>query len=285
MIAIIGILVALLLPAVNSARAAARRMQCFNNQKQLGLTLHNFHDTKRQLPTIELDWEQVPGNMRNEWSWRTNLMPFIERQNVYDQIDFNVNYTDFLDSRTNSVGNLDLGEFACPSDPISSTHYLWRQQSVITPLTNYMASAGTYLNQGPVIYRAQYDGVFVTNNKGRARLNRQSGRHGRLDIAFKHISDGLSATFAIGERGLNKNPYWGWTFAPTYHTDAYLDSRIGLTAGTADGDHDEHYWSYHPGGAVFVFCDGHVELLSYEMDAEAFVRLGSRDDGQVIESL
>ncbi len=281
-IAIIGILVALILPAVQSARAAARRVQCLNNLRQIGLALHNYHDSHGQLPRIELDWEQLPGNQVNEWSWRTDILPFLERQATYDLFDFDQNYIRFFKRNRppgSEIGQTLVPDYSCPDDPLSKTIYLWRLNNINTPLTNYFANAGTLQ-----VNRPQYDGIFVTNNKGRAPKNTNTGKNGRTWIAFRHITDGLTSTIAVGERGLADNRYWGWTYAPTYHTDAYLDSRIGLTPGNDDRSHNEHYWSYHPGGALFLMADDRVQLLSYEMDAQIFQAMSSRLDGNTVDA-
>src|SRR5437879_2361657 len=79
-IAIIGVLVALLLPAVQAAREAARRMQCQNNLKQMGLALHNFHDTNQRLPPC------AQSNTANRWGWQVAILPFIEQGNLFQQL-------------------------------------------------------------------------------------------------------------------------------------------------------------------------------------------------------
>jgi prepilin-type N-terminal cleavage/methylation domain-containing protein/prepilin-type processing-associated H-X9-DG protein len=285
-IAIIGVLVSLLLPAVQAARAAARRTQCMNNLRQVGLAIYNFHDVNRALPQIELDWKQIPGsNFVNEWSWRTNLLPFMEMQSRFDQFDFDQNYQTFFRAHKD-LGQLPVPDYSCPSDPRSRGIYIWTAVGgMTTPLCNYFGSAGTvddsYNNNSPRRYR--YDGMFVTNNKGRASRNRQSGRRGRTEIGLKHVTDGMSKTIAVGERGLPNSDFWGWTYAPTYRHDAYLDTEIGLVPGdpTEDVLSVNQYWSYHPGGAMFLMGDGGVRLLSYEIEITELDRLASRDDGEL----
>ncbi|MBC8355828.1 MAG: DUF1559 domain-containing protein [Planctomycetes bacterium] len=119
-----GVLVALLLPAVQAAREAARRMQCSNNLKQVAIAMHNYHDTYNSLPpayTVDAD-----GNKLH--SWRTLLLPFIEQAALYDQID--------LDKPWDAPENLHLTEiviptYTCPSDP-----------DMTMPYTNYMVIVG-----------------------------------------------------------------------------------------------------------------------------------------------
>ena len=282
-IAIIGVLVSLLLPAVQAARAAARRTQCMNNLRQIGLALYSFHDVNQALPQIEVDWEQIRGpNFNNEWSWRTNLLPFMEMQARFDEIDFNVNYTQFFSARRD-LGQILVPDYACPSDPRSKQTYTWRSVGrMMTPLTNYFGSAGTVDESYSGNRRFRYDGMFVTNNKGRATKNRNQGRRGRLEIGMKHVTDGMSKTIAIGERGLPEDLFWGWTYAPTYRHDSHLDTEVGLVPGDPAVDESiNHYWSYHPGGAMFLMGDGGVTLLSYEIEINELERLASRDDGEL----
>lgn len=113
-----GILVALLLPAVQAAREAARRMQCGNNLKQIGLALHNYHDTYKSFPpayTVDADGKPLH-------SWRTLLLPFLDQQALYSQIDLNEPW----DSPKNQlVQNVDVAVFRCPSEmPGSGCSYL-----------------------------------------------------------------------------------------------------------------------------------------------------------------
>ena len=133
--------------------------------------------------------------------------------------------------------------------------------------------------------RQNFDGFFVTNNKGREPKNIHDGPHGLTKLKFKHIKDGLSKTIAIGERGISQDPYWGWAFGPTLRTDAYLDTREGFFPGEPNGQHEGHFWSYHAGGSVFLLGDGHVDFLSYDIDTGTFEALNSRDDGLVIDNL
>jgi prepilin-type N-terminal cleavage/methylation domain-containing protein/prepilin-type processing-associated H-X9-DG protein len=281
-IAIIAILVSLLLPAVNAARESARRTQCINRLRQIGLAVHNHHGATGELPTIEYDWEIFPGNSVNEYSWRISLMPYMELQSLHDEFDFDVNFYQFMrrsQRRGTGVGNDVVTDFTCPSDPTAANVYWFASSNFNTPLTNYFACNGTRISTGPPAQRTKWDGFFVTNNKGQAPRNTHESSRGLLQISFKHIKDGLSKTIAVGERGLATDAYWGWTFGPSNRRDAFLDGLIGLLPGKPDRNHEDHFWSFHPGGAIFLYGDGHVEFLSYETDATEFDSLLSRDNG------
>jgi prepilin-type processing-associated H-X9-DG protein len=123
-----GILVALLLPAVQAAREAARRMQCSNNMKQIGIALHNYHDTYKTFPSVFIpDADGKPMH-----SWRVALLPFVGRQDIFQQYDFNKPW----DSPENqALSGLKVHAYSCPSDP----------QHEMSTTTSYMAVAGTGL--------------------------------------------------------------------------------------------------------------------------------------------
>ncbi len=117
-IAIIGILVALLLPAVQAAREAARRMSCGNNLKQIGLALHNYHDTYKSFPPARV--RCAPGRTTNCWttsniSWEARILPFMEQQPLHDQIDYH-RYPGWSGVNT-QVMNKVVPSYLCPSDP------------------------------------------------------------------------------------------------------------------------------------------------------------------------
>jgi len=126
-IAIIAILIALLLPAVQQAREAARRSQCKNNMKQIGLALHNYHGTHRIFPSIRmLDLKQYAGSCTAGWqrpggfSWRVMLLPFLDQGTIYNQINWDDHLIGTSCGGTNSFAVADktvLPAFLCPSDP------------------------------------------------------------------------------------------------------------------------------------------------------------------------
>ncbi len=123
-----GILVALLLPAVQAAREAARRMQCSNNMKQIGLALHNYHDTYKSFPSVFIpDADGKPMH-----SWRVALLPYIESSPLYDQYDFNKPWNS---PENQALSRVRMAFYSCPSDPKSQT----------ATTTSYMAVAGAGL--------------------------------------------------------------------------------------------------------------------------------------------
>src|SRR3954469_1594045 len=134
-IAIIGVLVALLLPAVQAAREAARRMQCTNNLRQLGLALHNYHDVNLTFP---LNYRPVAGGT---YSWMQAILPYIEQQNLYSQIT--IGGTVALANNT-MVANTPIKTFRCPSDGLNQNGMMTGASDGggTKAITNYKANCG-----------------------------------------------------------------------------------------------------------------------------------------------
>jgi len=180
-IAIIAILVALLLPAVQQAREAARRTQCKNNLKQLGIALHNYHDTFNCFPPAHIRTQSaIPANnVLTGWrgfSLHAMLLPYIEQTALYTSLDFN----SYFDAPQSTVGRRQrLPAFLCPSDTPMST--------AETGNNSYPGSMGT--NLGQYVNQAFRNGVF------------------RFDVVtrMRDINDGTSNSVALGEQLIGDN--------------------------------------------------------------------------------
>ena len=173
-IAIIAILIGLLLPAVQKVREAAARMKCSNNLKQLGLALHNHHDTKGGLP---------PGKDKNGFSGVAYILPYMEQQNVYNLINFGVKESNAANDAARAAN---IGTLLCPSDPVSTVP----AGPPVTAGTNYR------LNQG---YNLLYSGI----PSGSANANMPPADGPFWDnsaVRFTDITDGTSNTAAMSEK-------------------------------------------------------------------------------------
>ncbi|MEX0793188.1 MAG: DUF1559 domain-containing protein [Pirellulaceae bacterium] len=276
-IAIIGVLVALLLPAVQQAREAARRMQCSNNLKQLGLALHNYHDTHLAFPGIS--HKCAPAVVGTEgthahWTWGTQILPFMEQGATYDVLTSANDYMHdaIADAARLAVLKTPLSAFRCPSDPgpdLNSKYLCVDQQ---TALSNYIGN-----NDAQEVTRAANTGVFVagdTVTPGQSILKRR----------MSDITDGTSNTIAIGERAWSLGGVElgaGLIYGMSGNSDLRLASDYNhgfisvvgagkppinwnLTCGSTCNDVDgrQGFSSLHPGGAQFVFVDGSVRFLS-----------------------
>jgi prepilin-type processing-associated H-X9-DG protein len=280
-IAIIGILIALLLPAVQAAREAARRGQCSNNLKQIGLGLHNYHDTHLCFPPGFID--------RHGWTVNTYLLPFVEQRSLYDQLNTR-NAMDLSNTTTLQLARTVLNGYLCPSSDESD-----RSQSPDITINGYKIGVSNYLG----IMGTQDLRCWVPGSNGLFFHNSA--------VKMRDITDGTSNTFAFSERSAHGNWYGGiWAgttiqqcsgqtnyYCGTQGFEALRNALIvtiqswGLINGTG---YQYGPSSMHPGGCQFLLADGSVRFVSQTIDAanngptnmSTYQKLGSRNDGQVV---
>lgn len=253
-IAIIGVLVSLTLPAVQMARESGRRTQCLNNLKQWGLAVQQYHDTLKQIPT----GITLPG----QWTFRAMLLPYMEGQNTWDRIDFKVPTHCFDASKNAGSENPSDDGFSfyfCPSDPNQKQIYRNYFGADYMP-TQYMGVSGGTPDTAN-------DGAFYVNSK----------------IKFANFEDGLSNTVIMGERGVPNTLFWGWATCGATSYDVYVSMHYGYSKGNPkDSIHLSHFWSYHPGGANFLYADGSVRLIPYQINYKTLVALATRSKGEPV---
>ena len=185
-IAIIGVLLALLLPAVQQAREAARRAQCTNNLKQLALALNNYERTHGAFPMAIID---VPEYVLNSCSYLVPLLPYLEQQPLYNAYNMNLNAT--MPGNT-TVSGVNIGTIQCPSDPDAAVpvtiNSFWDSSDYFSTQHNsYVCNGGTwFVRAWDPVRLAQQNGVFL--------------RFGSIGVAS--ITDGMSNTIGLGERAL-----------------------------------------------------------------------------------
>ncbi len=281
-IAIIGILVAMLLPAVQAAREAARRINCGNNLKQLGLACQSYHDSYHALPIGSL-----PGAAPNQtaspqyWLWRAGLFPYIEENNVYTLISYSTDcfsWSVSLSANNFSASPINkcIAPMICPSDPNSLQ--IWYQAAYGQFSTSsYFGNEGTLEHGSPSppnpTGAPPYNGVIFWGSS----------------VRFADIVDGLSNTLLIGERPAPIDQYWGWTICGYGDGDGTGDGMLtsaGFVQGYANSVNDAdtlHYWSNHSGGAQFVFVDGSVHFLDYAIDANLFNSIATRNGREQVD--
>ena len=238
-ISIIGLLIALLLPAVQSAREAARRAQCVNNLKQIGIALHNYHGAINTFPPGYIDYQNNPNytpdlDMGPGWGWAAMLLPFLEQQPLYNAINFSLGITVVSNpaSASNSTAVLtSLSVFQCPSDGYNPEPCILYDNTFSTPIatvahSNYAAVCGweecfmnaggnpqlLYLNSNdpkdsPITAGDPTDGIYgagvCTCGFGAAGIG-MFYRNSSTRVAS--VIDGLSNTNAIGERCTAHSP-------------------------------------------------------------------------------
>ncbi len=209
-IAIIGILIALLLPAVQAAREAARRSECTNKIKQIGLALHNYVDTNRVFPCASLRIETVSEHWNTQHiGWLARILPYLEQRQIYDQIPWEVFRS--WEAANSAIGNqmymTKLSVFRCPSDPSPN----WASTSWPGP-TNYVACSGSEVSLGKPGSSMTYVGLF-----------RES-----YFPSFASITDGTSNTMAVSECLLG-TPYSCRASCPSYQTTNAGTDGVTLT--------------------------------------------------------
>jgi prepilin-type N-terminal cleavage/methylation domain-containing protein/prepilin-type processing-associated H-X9-DG protein len=297
-IAIIGILVGLLLPAVQKVREAANRMACQNNLKQIGLALHNYHDTYKQFPyctNSEFNSERT--------TWAAHLFPYLEQGAYVPQA---------LGLPNPGVRNVGVPTafqakiYTCPSDghsiDITNTYGMTSYLAVTAPSTE---QADTWNNQP--------QGVFVRRCHWLDSPTRQNMDFNGGATSIASVTDGTSNTLMVGERPplFNETNYgaWGaWSYSE-------FDSVLGIAHDTSlmvaePRDQNgvscprgpqypqppnpngapynwcdvHHFWSRHTGGGNWVFADGSVHFLSYNIGTTVILALATRAGGEVVDS-
>ena len=281
-IAIIAILIALLLPAVQQAREAARRSQCKNNLKQIGLALHNYHDTHNVLP---------PGFLPDHgWLTTTYILPFVDQAPLYNRLNVNGPIA-LANSTILALAQTPMPVYSCPSsaEPNPSQN---ADIPVIANGLTYKLAVSNYLGVSGHRDNRCHNVTPTTAPTGLFYMNSST--------KFRDVIDGLSNTFAFAERttqGVGRGGVWAAVRVdPACGTYAFESIREGTVVtrspwsvinGTAGDDAAPR--SQHEGGAHVLLGDGAVRFVSENIDAASNVtpmstyqKLGSRNDGEVI---
>ena len=318
-IAIIGILVALLLPAVNAARESARRIQCSNNLKQLGLAILMNHDAEGQYPLGIYDNDEFESN---GYSWATRSLNYIEEGAAFDRIrnppllngDDPYDRPDvfriyFSASDRIPGGDAAMAPFKCPSSQlpeiapqINSGFATFAGPTTGYSRTDYKGSRGP--NDRGMFWR-RTEGNRVDQQGWPDAAGRRRTKKAERRVTLRSVKDGTSKTIAIGESAYYQeaSEFPLWIGAPIndesalFKTEEFgcpIASRLpgegqnwtNENTGAALGSiYDDCAFSWHPGGAMFVFADGSVHFLPYEIDLLTYQNLGDRNDGQVIDTV
>ncbi len=297
-IAIIGILVALLLPAVQAAREAARRMQCSNNLKQIGLAMHNYESSKKELPFGS------GYGFTHTGTWLSFILPELEQQNLYNSIDFKKPMFDVVNR---PVLLTPISFLICPSDSLAASKPI---------LKNRMDAGGTGVGSNPAeCFGLWYPGCmgpthpdqcphcpagtspsasnyccqgcnWGTYGSGCGISDMNSvGMFCRCPkgVAFGDVRDGLSNTFMNGET-LPAHCGWNGAYMPNF---TVAPTTIPLNTMISDNGAHTLWWSssgfksFHPGGAHIVMGDASVHFINDSIDFKLYNNLGTRAGGEV----
>jgi prepilin-type N-terminal cleavage/methylation domain-containing protein len=314
-IAIIGVLIALLLPAVQAAREAARRMQCSNNQKQVVLAMHNYHDTQQSFP-----WG-ARGFCFGTWA--IQISPFIEKSQIASEYKWDIPYWE--GTNVTFLTNLVIPAYTCPSDGNNNKsvkearghnyvacmghegiYLLWLESD---HPQNCLIDGSTYNKES--LYRAMFTGSCYPTGLGNNVTNHENLAY-PLTTTFESITDGTSNTIAISEtvQGVSdsSNDYRGaiWrgefcqfttnqapnTMIPDigYSWSATAHARHPLKpSNTSTSDPDGNYMrlsarSWHTGGVNAGLADGAIRFVTDQIDLTIWRAVGSTNGGET-ESL
>lgn len=301
-IAIIGVLIAILLPAVQAAREAARRSSCQNNLKQVGLAMQTYHDVNKSFP---------PGYVANGitamaaatdengsgFAWATFLLPFIEQNSLYQNLNLEGDCRDTNNMAQAAVG---IESMRCPSDIGDKLFEVTAGSNTYNlPTSNYVGILG-YGSATMMAGSPAGPGVLYRNSK----------------VKMADVTDGTSNTICVGERASFHRYVSGAAEVPAHATwyaavpgvvrsAGMMGSMSSMTEGPGSlvlghvgqpammsmmamhhapksTNHIVNFSSYHPTGIHFVSCDGSVHFLSETVDYDTFRQLGQRNDGEVL---
>ena len=280
-ITIIALLIALLLPAVQSAREAARRSQCINNLKQVGLALANYESSQRVLPPGYVSGiDAANADTGPGWGWAAMILPPMEQGSLFNSVNFALP----IAPQTTATYAI-VAAFLCPSDSVKPRWSVYVRDLSGNPTTllglvapsNYV---GVYGTSDPGI---DGDGLFFRNSA----------------VAYRDISDGLSQTLAVGERGhrLGQATWTGSITGAVLFPDdndgigyPRAEDAPGMVLGHAGGRRGpgdpagevNQFYSQHLGGVNFLFADGGVHFLKTTMNYLTWRALATRAGSETI---
>jgi prepilin-type N-terminal cleavage/methylation domain-containing protein len=282
-IAIIAILIALLLPAVQEAREAARRIQCTNNLKQIGVALHSYHSANDVFPIGYVAWPNSNTNVTSPgWGWASALLPYLEQPPLYAAANLALPIEDPTNA---TVRTTSLSIFVCPSDRFTGLFTMTdvnNQPIADTQTNSYAGNFGRDVNIAN--YPSGGNGMFMRN----------------LAFGVKDVTDGTSQTITVGERGslLTRVPWAGainggicriTPGSPSLSTRTKTApveplARADTNGGTSIDlffDPDDFY-SPHPAGLNFLLCDGSIRFIKTSVSSAVYGDLCSRNLGEIV---
>jgi type II secretory pathway pseudopilin PulG len=268
-IAIIGVLISLLLPAVQAAREAARRANCSNNLKQIGIALHVFHDLQKRFPAGSLDTRSFANPPGRQLAWSTFLLPHIEQSAVWSLLDIDEAY----DSAANrAAAAQSLSVFLCPSSG---------DNDVRSGLTTGDVNNNGAWNAVDDLAYADYGGMFGIYDPRPECTSAFPLPAGCMNgvmiydraIAISEIGDGTSHTIAVAEdagRGRHQQGQW------------INGQNIFDQTGPVNHTRNNEIYADHPTGAQALMADGSAHLLANEIDVQVLFALCTRAGNETI---
>ncbi len=281
-IAIVGVLAGLLLPAIQSARGSATRAQCTNHLKQIGIALQAYETAHKAFPPGYKSGFTSDGTDTGPgWGWAAMILPEMEEGAIHRVINFNLP----IEHAANTIRVANIPGFFCPADDVQR---VWQAKSRDasgnpTGLICEVAASNYVAVYGTTEPGVDGDGIFFRNSA----------------IGLKQITDGSSHTIAVGERAhqLGEATWVGSVTGAvlfpedtntlgqphTEHSSGMVLGHAGegIGPGGTGGDVNQFY-SLHGAGANFLFADGHVTFLLSDMDYKTYLAMATRAGGEII---
>jgi prepilin-type N-terminal cleavage/methylation domain-containing protein len=294
-IAIIAVLIALLLPAVQQAREAARRTQCKNQLKQLGLAMHNYHDTSRQLPPGTIKWNGDPARTGptsayyDDHGWYSQIGPYIDQAPLFNTINFSAQ---FSDPSNEPARRAKISLFGCPTSGMqnnewgSNTWSRWRGNYVVNwGNTNYgqTASAGVNFGGAPFSYRGSSNFSGITDGMSNTLM--------MAEIIASTTTPGWGGPISEIQIATGGQAFMGWLTPNSAACDlAYrlcpaTSELNGISCCNLSGDDVSQYFtsrSKHTGGVQVVMCDGAVRFVSNNIDQNVWRGLSTARGSETV---
>ena len=317
-IAIIAILIALLLPAVQEAREAARRTQCRNNLKQIGLAVHNYLEANRMLPMgASVDLSVTATGNNGSWGVHGRILPYLEQNNLYDNVDLMVAW-DFQQA----INGLKINTYACPTDPGAGRArdpgkgkvHLWPTTYgfnygtwfVYDPATG-RGGDGTFFPNASLSMRDFVDGSSNTLMAAEVRAWQPYMRNGGPTVTTRPNSAAEAATIAASGVQFKNTGHTEWPDGRVHHTGFTTtltpNSQVLISQGGTMVNVDYNSWqegknggagspsyaiitsrSYHSGVVNVVMMDGSARSVNENINRLVWLRLGTRAGGEVVET-
>ena len=294
-IAIIGTLVGLLLPAVQSAREAARAANCKNNMRQVGLALHHYHDHARRFPAGWTGVKQghtpaVAADEQPGWGWASELLPQVEEGNLYSRIlRTSPVYDPANPSLQAAVRKAVVSMFSCPSDAPGPTEAGGvfsigtddGQEETTVNGVLYRQVDGGPLAALTEVGKSNYVGVFGTSEVDDVPAAGEGIFYRNSTTAMKHLSDGSSQTLMVGERRSRLgSSTWTGSVSGAKAQRVRIVGVADHVPNDANGHFDD-FSSEHLAGVHFLFGDASVRRLNDGIDLRIYQALCTRSGGEV----
>jgi len=286
-IAIIGILIGMLLPAVQQVREAARRIQCANNVRQLGLAVMNYESAHMHLPSGWITESEFQPLAEPGWGWSAEILPFVEGNNVHNQINFRVAIDDHDHE---DIIQTVIPVFLCPSDPAQELQNMDvhieeddDHDHDLRAHDDHDDDDDDHDHEGEFwASRSNYSGMFGSGELEEYLGDGNGAFYANSELPLAEFRDGLSNTIIVGERTNEHGPISWIGLVPE------LDAAAARIVGAADhplsDDHGhlEDFASNHPGGINVVLGDGSTHFLSRDISLEVYQALATRAGGEVV---